>query len=105
MPKLNLYEEVKNVKTETKPIKTFEWKNSCGVMEFYRRSLNLSKYRLAKSLGVTSNIVGWWEKGIKEPKISNFVNLMQVLGVSETEFLHPSDEVREKIKMMNLKEP
>ena len=93
------------MKTETKLIKTFEWKNSCGVMEFYRRSLNLSKYRLAKSLGVTSNIVGLWEKGIKEPKISNFVRLMEALGVSETEFLHPSAEVKRKIDKMNLKVP
>ena len=75
-------------------------------MRFYRRSLNLTKYKLAKSLGVTTNIVCWWEEGRKEPKISNFVKLTQVLGVSETEFLHPSEEVKEKIKQMqtNLEE-
>ena len=83
-------------------MKTFEWKNSCKILEFYRRSLNLSKYRLAKSLGVTPNVVRWWEKGIKEPKISNFVNLMQVLGVSETEFLHPSEEVQKKMAQIGL---
>ena len=92
------------MKTETKIMKPFEWKNSCKIMEFYRRSLNMSKYRLAKSLGVTSNVVRWWEKGIKEPKISNFVNLMQVLGVSETEFLHPSEDVQEKVRRMSLEE-
>ena len=89
------------MKTEIRP---FEWKDSCVVMEFYRRSLKLTRSKLAKSLGVTRNIVGWWEKGIKEPKISNFVKLTQVLGVSESDFLHPSEEVKKKIEQMNLEE-
>ena len=90
------------MKIENNLLKNFEWKNSCKVLEFYRRSLNLSKNKLALSLGVTPTIVGYWEEGRKEPKISNFVKLMQVLGVSETEFLHPTDEVKEKMKAMNL---
>ena len=89
------------MKTEIRP---FEWKDSCVVMEFYRRSLKLTRSKLAKSLGVTRKIVGWWEKGIKEPKISNFVKLTQVLGVSESDFLHPSEEVKKKIEQMNLEE-
>ena len=92
------------MKVENKVLKKFEWKNSCKVMEFYRRSLNLTKSKLAESLGVSPTIVGWWEEGRKEPKISNFVNLIQVLDVSETEFLHPSKEVQEKINQMNLTE-
>ena len=90
------------MKIENKFLKKFEWKNSCKVMEFYRRSLNLTKSKLAESLGVSPTIVGWWEEGRKEPKISNFVNLIQVLDVSETEFLHPTDEVKEKMKEMKL---
>ncbi|MBR6901262.1 MAG: helix-turn-helix transcriptional regulator [Synergistaceae bacterium] len=90
------------MKTETGQKEIFEWKNSCKVMMFYRRSLNLSKNKLALSLGVGPSIVGYWEKGIKEPKISNFVKLTQVLGVSESEFLHPSEEVKEKMKEMKL---
>ena len=92
--------EVKNVKTELN--EKFEWKNSCKVMGFYRRSLNLTKAKLAILLGVTDSIVGWWERGIKEPKISNFVKLARVLGVSELDLLYPSEEVQKKIKEMNL---
>ena len=92
------------MKIENNLLKNFEWKNFSKVLEFYRRSLNLSKNKLALSLGVTPTIVGYWEEGRKEPKISNFVKLTQVLGVSETEFLHPSEEVKEKIKQMSLEE-
>ncbi|MBR2209451.1 MAG: helix-turn-helix transcriptional regulator [Synergistaceae bacterium] len=90
------------MKVENNLLKNFEWKNFCKVLEFYRLSLNLSKNKLALSLGVTPTIVGYWEEGRKEPKISNFVKLTQVLGVSESEFLHPTDEVKEKMKEMKL---
>ena len=91
------------MKTETGLTEVYEWKNSCKVMGFYRRSLNLSKSKLAVLLGVTSAIVGCWERGIKQPTISNFVKLAKVFGVSETEFLHPSEEVKNKISQMKLK--
>jgi len=93
------------VKTENGLAETFEWKKTCKVIEFYRRSLNLSKYRLAIILGVTGAIVGWWERGIKEPKTSSLVKLARAFGVSETELLHPSDEVKEKMKEMGLDTP
>ena len=87
---------------ETGLTEAFDWKKSCKVMGFYRRSLNLSKAKLAVLVGVSHVIVGRWEQGIKEPKISNFVKLAKVFGVSETELLHPSEEVQKKIKEMNL---
>lgn len=91
------------MKTEKELTEAYEWKNSCKVMEFYRRSLNLKKGKLARVLGLTPTIIGYWEEGRKEPKISNFVKLTKALGVSETEFLHPSEEVKEKIREMELK--
>jgi len=90
------------VENNTELKEMFKWKNYCKIMGFYRRSLNLTKGKLAQSLGVTPAIVGWWEEGRKEPKISNFMNLTRVLGVSETEFLHPTDEVKKKMKEMKL---
>ena len=90
------------MKTETGLTEVYEWKNSCKVMGFYRRSLNLSKSKLAVLLGVTSAIVGCWERGLKEPKISNFVKLARVLGVSEVELLYQSDEIKKKISDMSL---
>ena len=91
------------MKTETGLTEIYKWKNSCKVMGFYRRSLNLSKAELAVLVGVTHAIVGCWERGIKEPKISNFVKLARVLGVSEAELLYPSEEVKRKIEQMNFK--
>ena len=90
------------MKSETESKKVFDWKNSCKVVGFYRRSLNLTKAKLAEFLGVMPSTVGVWERGIKEPKASSLVNLAQVFGVSETELLHPSEEVQKKIKEMNL---
>ena len=92
------------MKIETGTTDTFEWKNSCEIMGFYRRSLNLSQAKLAVLVGVTHVIVGCWERGIKEPKISNFVKLARALGISETELMYPSKEVQEKIKQMDLEE-
>ena len=88
------------MKSETELKKVFDWKNSCKVVGFYRRSLNLTKAKLAEFLGVMPSTVGVWERGIKEPKASSLVNLAQVFGVSETELLtellHPSEEVKKR---------
>ena len=90
------------MKTETEIAESFVWKNSCKVMEFYRRSLNLTQAKLGILLGVTQAIVGCWERGVKQPTISNFVKLARALGVSELELLYPSEEVKKKIEEMNL---
>lgn len=76
----------------------FDWKKSCKVMGFYRRSLNVSQRELAVLVGVTHVIIGCWERGIKEPKISNFVKLARALGISELELMYPSDELKKKMK-------
>lgn len=95
---------MKNVKIKIRK-RTFDWSNCSRAIAFYRRSLNLSQRNLAKLLGVTQVAIYYWERGIKEPQISNFVELAKILGVTETELLHPSDEVKEKIKMMDLNTP
>ena len=87
---------------ETGATATFDWKNSCKVMGFYRRSLNLSKAELAVLVGVTHVIIGYWERGMREPKISNFAKLARALGVSELELMYPSEEVHKKIEQMGL---
>ena len=92
------------MQSETDSGKVFEWKNICSVVGFYRRSLNLTKAKLAGLLGVMPSTVGVWERGIKEPKASSLVKLAKFFGVSETELLHPSAEVREKMNM-SLKDP
>ena len=96
--------DVRNVKNKIEK-KEFNWSDYSKVIGFYRSSLNLSQSKLAERLGVTPTAVRYWENGIKEPKISNFVNLAQVFGLSETELLHPSAKVQKKIDKMNAKAP
>ena len=93
---------------ETGLTEAFDWKKSCKVMGFYRRSLNLSKAKLAVLVGVSHVIVGRWERGIKEPKISNFIKLARALGISELELMYPSEELKKKMKEemnIDVKEP
>ena len=79
--------------------KAFNWKDSCRIMGWYRRSLNLTKKEMAQRLGVAHPTVVLWEKGMKEPKISSLVKIAELLGVTETELLHPTDEVARWLKM------
>ena len=102
MYQLNLIGEVKNVETKNVLTETLGWKNSYKTMGFYRRSLNLTKLKLAKSLGVAPSLVWYWEQGIKDPTTTNLMKLARALGVTETELLHPSDEVKEKMKEMGI---
>ena len=70
--------------------------------------MNLSQAELAVLVGVTHVIIGYWERGIKEPKISNFVKLARALGISELELMYPSEELKEKMKEemnISVKEP
>ena len=90
------------MQTETGLRETLKWKNSCKTMAFYRRSLKLSQNKLAKFLGVADSLVWYWEHGIKDPTTSNLMRLARALGVTETELLHPSDEVKEKMKEMGI---
>ena len=88
----------------TKTKQAYDWKEAGRVVGFYRRALHLSQKEVSKRLGVESNsVVSYWERGIKEPRISSLVAVAQVLGVSEMELLHPSDEVK-KWANLSLKE-
>ena len=73
----------------------YDWKETGRVIGFYRRSLHLSQDEVAERIGAGCNsTISFWERGIKEPKISNLVAVAEVLGVSETDLLHPSEEVK-----------
>ena len=82
----------------------FNWKDVCKTVEFYRRSLNISQRELARLIGVMSSTVCFWEKGTKEPKASSLVKLAKLFNISEQDLLHPTNEVKEWMKM-NVKEP
>ncbi len=73
-------------------------------MGFYRRSLNLTKSEVARLVGVVGSTVSFWERGIKEPKISHVVAVAHLFGLSEMDLLHPSEEVMKWVNM-NVKDP
>ena len=89
-------------KTEEKP--AYDWRETGRVIGFYRRSLHLSQNEVARRMGGVNSTLSFWERGIKEPKISNLVAVAEILGVSETDLLHPSEEVK-KWANMYLQEP
>ena len=85
-------------KAEEKP--AYDWRETGRVIGFYRRSLHLSQDEIAERIGSGCNsTVSFWERGIKEPKISNLVAVAEALGVSETDLLHPSEEVKKWANM------
>ena len=84
--------------------KAYDWKETGKAIGFYRRSLHLTMYELAKKMGAVVSTISFWERGIKEPKISNLVAVAKILGVSEMDLLHPSEEVK-RWGNLSLKEP
>ena len=82
----------------------YDWKEAGRAIGFYRRSLHLTMPELAKKMGVVVSTISFWERGIREPKISYLVAVAKALGVSEMDLLHPSDEVK-KWANMYLQEP
>ena len=92
------------MKIKAKPRQPYDWKETGRVIGFYRRSLHLSQDEIAKHMGGVSSTISFWERGIKEPKISNLVAVAEILGVSEMELLHPSEEVK-KWANLSLQEP
>ena len=84
--------------------KVYDWKETGKAIGFYRRSLHLTMCELAKKMGAVVSTISFWERGIKEPKISNLVAVAKILGVSEMDLLHPSEEVK-RWGNLSLKEP
>ena len=73
-------------------------------IRWYRRSLNMSQQELAKLVGTSFPLVARWEKGMDGMNVKSLVKLARIFGISETELLHPSDEVKKWINMRS-KEP
>lgn len=57
---------------------------------------NITKYRLAKELGVSKQAVLWWCDGINEPKISYLQKLAIFFDVSADYLLGLEDETGAK---------
>ena len=61
------------MKLKAEPRQPYDWKETGRVIGFYRRSLHLSQDEIAKRMGGVNSTISFWERGIKEPKISNLV--------------------------------
>ena len=92
------------MKSKAEARQPYDWKETGRVVGFYRRSLHITQDEITKRLGCVRSTISFWERGIKEPKISNLVAVAEALGVSEMELLHPSDEVK-KWANLSLQEP
>ena len=73
-------------------------------IRWYRRSLNMTQQELAKLIGTSYPRVARWEQGLTGMNVKSLVKLARIFGVSETELLHPSEEVKRCITM-NRKKP
>lgn len=47
----------------------------------YRKSMDMTVYEVATTLGVSSQTVNQWEKGTVMPRTENFANIAQYMGV------------------------
>ena len=92
------------MKSKAEARQPYDWKETGRVVGFYRRSLHITQDEITKRMGGVRSTISFWERGIKEPKISNLVAVAEALGVSEMELLHPSDEVK-KWANLSLQEP
>ena len=90
---------MKNVELKAEQKPDYDWKETGRVIGFYRRSLHLSIDEVTKRMGCVKSTLSFWERGIKEPKISNLVAVAEALGVSEMDLLHPSEEVKKWANM------
>lgn len=56
------------------------------ILKQCREEMGVSRYKLAKDLGVNKQTISFWEEGVNEPKISYLCKLADYFEVS-TDFL------------------
>ena len=69
-------------------------------IRWYRRSFNLTQRDMAELTDTSLLCINQWERGKnKLLRVETLVKMAQLFGVSETDLLHPSDEVKKWINM------
>ena len=58
-----------------------------------RRWIDMTQKDLAKAVGVSLSTVAEWERGNRTPSVEKLTELAGVFGMTETELLHPKEEV------------
>ena len=62
-----------------------------------RRWIDMTQRDLAKAVGVSLSTVAEWEKGNRTPSVEKLTALAGVFGMTETELLHPREEVHSMV--------
>ena len=57
-------------------------KTFCENLKLLRTEMGLGQVELSKQLGVSKGIVSLWEKGLREPGMSNLIALAKFFKVS-----------------------
>ena len=52
------------------------------ILKECREELGISRYKLAKDIGVNKQTITFWEEGVNEPKISYLCMLADYFGVT-----------------------
>lgn len=60
------------------------------LLKFYRKKAGFSQAELAKRCGISSDSISRYEKGTREPRISELIKLSVALGVTEADLLKKS---------------
>ena len=47
-----------------------------------RSEKNIGQVELAKKIGVSKGVISLWENGLREPKLSNLINIASYFNVS-----------------------
>lgn len=94
---------MKNVEVSLSSGEVYNLGEAGKTIRWYRRSFNMSQQELAKRLGTSHPLIVRWEKGVDGMTVKNLVKLAMVFGVSETELLHPSEEIKRWISMSEKK--
>ena len=69
-----------------------------------RKRLKLTLSDLACLLEIGIATLARWETGQFKPNVDKLMKLAEIFGVTETELLHPSEEVMNWVNM-NVKDP
>ena len=56
------------------------------IIKIYRINKGLTQYELGFMLGKTQQLIGGWEKGIKEPKALDLLRVIIILGINPLVF-------------------
>ena len=57
-----------------------------------RKAIGLTQEELSERIGVHENTIRLWEKGVREPRLSDMKKLCEVLGCTESDLLNgPAD--------------